>query len=100
MVYLLDSASKKGKCKKLTSPWKSPAVVVKKISASLYRVKLRKSMFVTNHDRLKRCRDRMVLTWIEKWLSNPTHEDEEGGKDNTTYCKCKKTMAGQIYDTV
>ena len=30
IVYLLDTAVKKGQCKKLSSPWKGPAMVVKK----------------------------------------------------------------------
>ena len=58
VVYLLDTAVLKGKCRKLDSPWEGPGVVVEKISASLYRVQLRESMFVVNHDRMKLCKDR------------------------------------------
>ena len=36
LVYLLDTASVKGKCKKLSSPWKGLAVITKKVSASLF----------------------------------------------------------------
>ncbi|MCG7869896.1 MAG: DDE-type integrase/transposase/recombinase, partial [Candidatus Thiodiazotropha taylori] len=58
VVYLLDTAVLKGKCRKLCRPWKGPAVIVEKISSSLFRVQLRKSMFVVNHDRMKHCKDR------------------------------------------
>ena len=50
-VYLLDTASVKGKSRKLLAPWKGPALIVKKLSAYLYRVKLRNAVFVVNHDR-------------------------------------------------
>ncbi len=56
VVYVLDTATLKGKCRKLCSPWKGPAVVVERISASLFRLRLRKSVFVVNHDRIKPCR--------------------------------------------
>ncbi|MEW8315842.1 MAG: DDE-type integrase/transposase/recombinase, partial [Candidatus Thiodiazotropha endolucinida] len=57
VVYLLDTAVLKGKCRKLCAPWKGPAVIVEKIS-SLFRVQLQKPMFVVNHDRMKSCKDR------------------------------------------
>ena len=41
-VCLLDTASVKGKSRKLLSPWKGPVLIVKKLSAYLYRIKLRK----------------------------------------------------------
>ena len=40
-VYILDKAVVKGDCKKLGPPWKGPGVIVTKLSAYLYRVKLR-----------------------------------------------------------
>ena len=55
-VYVLDTAKVKGKCTKLSSPWKGPAVITKKLSA--YRIKLQRAVFVANHDRLKPCHDR------------------------------------------
>ncbi|MEX1347567.1 MAG: RNase H-like domain-containing protein, partial [Desulfobacterales bacterium] len=56
-VYLLDTASIKGKCKKLSSPWKGPGVIIKKLSSYVFQVKLKNSVLVINHDRLKPCRD-------------------------------------------
>ena len=53
MVYLLDTAYIKGKCKKLSPPWKGLAVITKKLSPYLYRVEYRNTIFTANHDRLK-----------------------------------------------
>ncbi|KAL8614663.1 hypothetical protein ACOMHN_051115 [Nucella lapillus] len=66
LVYLLDTAVGKGKCRKLCSSWKGPGIIMRKLSASLYQIKLRNSVFVTNHDRLKPCRDRKIPAWIQK----------------------------------
>ena len=62
VIYLLDTATVKGKSRKLSAPWKGPAVIVKKLSAYQYRVKLRNAVFVVNHDR-------MILVRTEKCLS-------------------------------
>jgi len=63
-VYVLDTATIKGKCRKLSSLWKGPGVIVKKISAYIYCVKLKNSVFVANHDRLKPCILRELPAWI------------------------------------
>lgn len=42
LVYVLDTAKVKGRCKKLDSPWKGPGIIVRKISPILYKVKLQK----------------------------------------------------------
>ena len=57
-VYILDTASIKGKCRKLSPPWKGPALITKKLSPYLYRVEYKNTIFTVNHDRLKRCKDR------------------------------------------
>ena len=64
IIYLLDTAVLKGNCRKLSSPWKGPAIVIERLSAALFRVQLRKSMFVANQDRLKPCKDRKLPEWI------------------------------------
>ena len=56
-VYILDTATKKGKARKLCPPWKGPATITNKLSPYLYRVLYRNSKFVVNHDRLKKCTD-------------------------------------------
>jgi len=94
-VYLLDTAVLKGKCRKLCSPWKGPAVILEKLSASLFRIKLRKSTFVVNHDRMKPCRDRKLPEWITKWQADPT-DDVHQAEDGTLYCLCRKTCSGRF----
>ena len=51
IVYLLDTAVLKGNCRKLSSTWKGPAIVIERLSAALFRVQLRKSRFrqITTH---------------------------------------------------
>lgn len=96
VVYVLDTATLKGKCRKLCSPWKGPAVVVERISASLFRLRLRKSVFVVNHDRIKPCRDRKVPAWVQKWLENPEGATQVQVSDETQYCLCRKPWQGRF----
>ena len=65
VVYLLDTAAVKGKCRKRCKPWKGPEAVLQKISSALFRVQLRKSMLVVNHDRMKLCKDRKLPEWLK-----------------------------------
>jgi len=44
VVYILDTATMKGKSKKLLSPWKGPAIIIDKLSPYLYRVCLKKAL--------------------------------------------------------
>ena len=60
IVYLLDTAVLKGSCRKLSSPWKGLAIVIERLSADMIQVKLRKSMFVANHETLNPCKDRKL----------------------------------------
>jgi hypothetical protein len=53
-VYLLETAVLKGKCKKLCPPWKGPGIIVSKLFAYIFRVKLRNAIMVVNHDRLNK----------------------------------------------
>lgn len=64
-VYVLDSAKPKGRSKKLDPPWKGPGIVVQKVSSYLYKVRLQNSVFVTNHDRLKKMQ-RQENTYLAK----------------------------------
>lgn len=70
VVYLVDTAVSKGKCKKLGSPWKGPGIIVKKLSAYLYQVKLRNSMFVTHHDRMMPCKDKRFQLGSQRSMHN------------------------------
>lgn len=96
VVYLLDTVVLKGKCKKLSRPWKGPAVIVEKISAALYRVRLRKSVFVVNHDWMKPCRDRVLPDWVKAWLANPEPADVTDDADGSLYCSCRKPWQGRF----
>ena len=95
VVYLLDTAVPKGKCKKLCSPWKGPAVIIKKVSASLYQVKTEKAVFMSNHDRLKPCQDRALPKWLRDWLTKPV-EDAGNNESDEKYCLCRKPHQGRF----
>ena len=82
-VYLLDTASVKGKTKKLSPPWKGPAVILEKLSPYHYRVLYRNTVFVANHDRLKKCTDKSQLA------GKPVQGKEQ-------YCFCKKPDDGSF----
>ncbi len=86
LVYLLDTAVLKGKCRKLCQPWKGPAVITQVISKSVYRIQLKNAIFVVNHDRVKPCRDRQIPRWVA-----PLRERLKGGNtiqpaDTNVYC--------------
>ena len=96
-VYLLDTASVKDKSRKLLAPWKGPALKVKKLSAYLYRVKLRNAVFVVNHDRMMTCKDRKVPEWITKLKnSNEVVQDQDEEDDQQKYCVCWKPYSGRF----
>ena len=99
VVYLLDTAAHKGKTRKLCSPWKGPAIVVKKISAYVYRVKLKNAIFVTNHDRMMPCKDRKLPAWITKYRESPEQADiprQDDDDDSEVYCVCRKPWEGRF----
>lgn len=97
IIYLLDTATVKGKSCKLTAPWKGPAVIVKKLSAYLYRVKLRNVVFIVSHDRLMPCTDRKVLEWITKYIrSKKAENDQDEEDDQKQYYVCRKPYSGQF----
>ena len=96
-VYLLDTASVKGKSQKLLAPWKGPALIVKKLSAYLYRVKFRNAVFVVNHYRMMPCKDNKVPEWITKFKnSEEVVQDQEEEDDQKKYCVCKKPYSGRF----
>lgn len=53
LVYRLDTATIKGKSRRLSPVWRAPGVIVGKLTPYLYRVQERKMTFTANHDRLK-----------------------------------------------
>jgi transposase InsO family protein len=93
-VYLLDTSTEKGKCKKLSPPWKGPAVICEKISSYLFRVKLRNSVFVVNHDRLKPCRDKSLPQWILHYRKS--NKTVPVLTDDKLYCFCRNKDDGRF----
>ena len=96
IVYLLDSATVKGKCKKLSSPWKGPGLIVKKISASLFRIKLKNAILVVNHDRMKPCKTQKLPAWILNWKPDTNQGGAGEDDDKKEYCLCRKPWQGRF----
>ena len=96
IVYLLDTASVKGKCRKLLPPWKGPAIITKRITSALFRVKLRNASFSVNHDRMKPCRDRTLPNWIVNFKPQSENEEDKDVEDSRIYCFCKKPWDNQF----
>lgn len=90
-VYVLDTATIKGRNKKLDPPWKGPGVVAKKISSYVYKVKLDKMILTINHDRMKKCLDRNLPTWLRRAQNLiKTGEDILASDSANLYCLCRK----------
>ena len=66
LVYVLDTANIKGRAKKLDPPWKGPGIIADKLTSYVYKIKLENKILVINHDRIKKCRDRTIPTWLRE----------------------------------
>ena len=93
VVYVLDTSSTKGKCRKMKSPWKGPGVVTRRLIDYVYEIKLRRKLVSINHDRLKLCTDKQLPMWIQRHnatdpssLTDPVHSNE--------YCICRGPNTG------
>ena len=106
LVYQLDTATVKGKTRKLSPSWKSPGVVIEKLTPYLYRIKLKRVIITANHDRLKLCQDREVPEWAQKLSQQITEgtgytkekggvKDQRGYRDKL-YCVCRKPYTGEF----
>lgn len=106
LVYQLDTATIKGKSRKLSPFWKGPGVVVERLTPYLYRIKLKRVILTANHDRLKLCKDREVPVWDQslsqqlKTGLGTTTQEECGEKPEVTkgklYCVCRKPYMGEF----
>ena len=79
LVYVLDTATVKRKCRKLSPSWKGPGIVIKKLSRYLYRIKTKAAVMVANNDRLKKCVDRDIPLWLSRYrekFRSPVPEGE------------------------
>ena len=97
-VYILEKAVAKGKSKKLCPPWRGPGIIVKKLSPSLFKVKIKNQLFTTNHDRLKKCKDSTLPTWVQRLIDDPEalrREGEIAAGTEVTYCICKGADDGR-----
>jgi hypothetical protein len=64
-VYVLDTAHIKGRAKKLDPPpWKGPGIIVERLSPYIYGVRFENVVAITNHDRMKKCNDRHLPSWL------------------------------------
>jgi hypothetical protein len=99
LVYILNSGSAKGKSKKLQKQWKGPGIVVNRLSPYLYRVKLRYAILTTHHDKMKKCQDRDIPTWLLKFKKNKSLLDkygDQGDDSSDVYCTCRKPFRGEF----
>lgn len=102
LVYILDTAVVKGQCRKLSSPWKGPGIVVTKFSPYLYRVKLKNAVFTANHDRLKPCRDKKLPEWLSRFKDNFLSDLQRSQSHSSTdshrpvYCICRGPDRGDF----
>ena len=87
-MYQLDTATIKGKTRKLSPSWKGPGVVIEKLTPYLYKIKLKRVIITANHDRLKLCQDREVPEWAQRLSQQITegtgYTKEKGGRQRST----------------
>ena len=84
-VYILKTTVRPGKGRKLRSPWKGPAVIIRKITPYLYQVVHNRTTYVVNHDRLKLCKD-----------GSPVPSSTLRGKGRDKYCICRRGNDGNF----
>jgi hypothetical protein len=80
-VFLLVTATVMGKCQKLSPSWKGPGLIVQKLSDHLYRVRTYKTVMLTNHDRMKKCKDQDVPRWLLKARESQDADKTLGAAD-------------------
>jgi hypothetical protein len=80
LVYLLDSAARKGQSRKLQPVYTGPFLVVKKCSDCLYVItNSRGRRQVLHHDRLRRCADSNIPFWARRERRKLFETTEEDG---------------------
>ena len=63
---MLDTAHLKGRAKKLDPTWKGLGIVIERITSYVYLLRLERRTVVTNYDRLKKCNDRTIPSWLQR----------------------------------
>jgi ketosteroid isomerase-like protein len=99
LVYVFYTASIKGKCKKLSPPWKELGVVMDRLTPYIYKIKLQRVIFTANHDRLKTCRDRKIPVWLQKCQARMNRGENvlqpKDEKERKKYCICRGPDTGE-----
>lgn len=90
LVYVLDMAHVKGRNKKLDPPWKGPGIVAEKITSYVYKIKMEKRVVVLNHDRLKKCYNRMIPKWLKRDKNRIRDGETILDQNDDIYCLCRK----------
>ena len=93
VVYVLDTATVKGRCRKLSATWKGPGLIVDKCGTTVYKIKIKDKFVVLNHDRLKLCEDRELPKYIQRWK---TQLDRGDIFKTDIYCVCKGPYTGSF----
>lgn len=100
-VYVLDTATVKGVCSKLSPTWKGPALIVRKLTDYVYEIMLRKKLVTINHDRIKPCRGRDLPAWLQKQRQLRSQNNTRGQPLSLTtneslYCVCRGPDVGEL----
>jgi hypothetical protein len=94
LVYILDMAHLKGRNKKLDSPWKGPGIVLERITSYVYKIQMEKAITIINHDRLKKCEDRVTPKWVEKRRQQILDGVTDFMDTGEQFCLCRKGEHG------
>ena len=91
VVYILDKAVHKGLSSKLCPVWTGPCLIVEVLTPYIFRVQINNRLTkVMNHDRLKKCQDKV----IPKWMTKRQEELRTGAV--SAYCFCGLPDDGRI----
>jgi transposase InsO family protein len=115
LVYLANSATKVGQCKKLSSVWLGPYLVIEVLSPVLMRVASPRREWVVHHDRLRPCREVTLPPWLRRRrnlvLSQPqdtsssepqtssigsSDPDDSEDSDEPLFCLCRGPDDGTL----
>ena len=92
IIFIYENPSHKSLSQKLQPIWKGPGIVIQNLSAYTYRVKLKGSIVVAHHDRMKICKDRelpsLLIRYRKNFKSYPNKDRE------IQYCVCRKPYRG------
>ena len=94
-VYVLNRTPVTGIPKKLKPVFKGPALVMKRISSYVYKVRYRQKVFYANHDELKPCHG-TVPKWLERARRPERLDEPQRDNINGPFCICRKKYDGEF----